>query len=135
MVLEIVSSVAGQKLPLPDTGTLQGDLTIFLQILTRALRHPLASQVIPDLLAEAARNPQIGQTLQQALQANQHEVGVLLIGRAVERGELPAATDPDVAVDLIVGPVYWHLAVARNPLPADYVPRLVTAIIAGLSTA
>ncbi|GAA2354963.1 TetR family transcriptional regulator [Catellatospora methionotrophica] len=133
MVLEIVSGLAGQKLPLPDTGTLQGDLMIFLQILTRALRHPLASQVIPDLLAEAARNPQIGEKLQHALRANQHEVGALLIGRAVERGELPADTDPDVAVDLIVGPVYWHLAVTRNPVPADYVPRLVSAIIAGLS--
>ena len=36
-----------------------------LQVVAHALRHPLASQIIPDLLAEAARNPQIAQTLQQ----------------------------------------------------------------------
>ncbi|WP_155368900.1 TetR/AcrR family transcriptional regulator [Catellatospora vulcania] len=133
MVLEIVAGVAGRKLPLPDTGTLSGDLTVFLQILTIALRHPLASQIIPDLLAEAARNPEIAQTLQQALRANQHEIGSLLVGRAIERGELPEGADPDLAVDLIVGPIYWRLTVNRDPLPPDYVPRLVTAVIAALS--
>ncbi|GAA1361991.1 TetR/AcrR family transcriptional regulator [Catellatospora chokoriensis] len=133
MVLEIVAGVAGRKLPLPDTGTLTGDLTVFMQILVIALRHPLASQIIPDLLAEASRNAEIAQTLQQALRANQHEIGTLLVGRAVERGELPAGTDPDLAVDLIVGPIYWRLTVNRDPLPTDYVRRLVDAVIAALS--
>ncbi|GIF97227.1 TetR/AcrR family transcriptional regulator [Catellatospora citrea] len=133
MVLEIVAGVAGRKLPLPDTGTLTGDLTVFMQILVIALRHPLASQIIPDLLAEASRNAEIAQTLQQALRANQHEIGTLLVGRAVERGELPTGTDPDLAVDLIVGPIYWRLTVNRDPLPTDYVKRLVDAVIAALS--
>lgn len=132
LVLEIVSRVAGKSLPLPDIGNLIGDLEVLLRIVARALRHPLASQIIPDLLAEAARNPQIAQTLQQALRANQRDVGILLIDRAVGRGELPAGTDPDVAVDLIVGPIYWRLAVARTSLPEDYLPRMAAAIAAGL---
>ncbi|MEO3926553.1 TetR/AcrR family transcriptional regulator [Micromonosporaceae bacterium B7E4] len=132
MVLEIVSRVAGQSLPLPDTGSLRGDLEVLLRILARALRHPLASQIIPDLMAEAARNPQIAGTLEEALRANQRDIGILLLGRAVDRGELPSGADPDEAVDLIVGPLYWRLAVARTPLPEAYVPRLAAAIAAGL---
>ncbi|MGI5152500.1 TetR/AcrR family transcriptional regulator [Plantactinospora sp. CA-294935] len=132
LVLDIVTRVAGQSLPLPDTGSLMGDLEVLLRIVARALRHRLASQIIPDLLAEAARNPQIAQTLQQALRANQRDVGILLIDRAVGRGELPAGIDPDVAVDLIVGPLYWRLAVARTTLPEDYLPRMAAAIAAGL---
>lgn len=132
LVLEIVSRVAGKSLPLPDTGSLMGDLDVLLRIVARALRHPLASQIIPDLLAEAARNPQIAQTLQQALRANQRDVGILLIDRAVGRGELPGRADPDVAVDLIVGPLYWRLAVARTTLPEEYLPRMAAAIAAGL---
>jgi len=133
LVIEIVSRVAGGKsLPLPDTGHLTGDLEVLLRIVARALRHPLASQIIPDLLAEAARNPQIAETLQEALRANQRDVGILLIDRAVGRGELPAGTDPDLAVDLIVGPLYWRLAVSRTALPEAYLPRLAAAIAAGL---
>lgn len=135
MVLELVSAVAGQSLPLLDTGSLRGDLEILLRIVARALQHRLASQIIPDLLAEAARNPQIAQTLQEALRANQREVSVLLVGRAVDRGELPADTDPDAAVDLILGPIYWRLAIARTPLPAGYLPRMAAAIAAALGAA
>jgi AcrR family transcriptional regulator len=132
MVLELVSAVAGQSLPLPDTGSLRGDLEILLRIVTRALQHPLASQIIPDLLAEAARNPQIAETLQRALRANQRDIGALLIGRAVDRGELPAGADPDTTVDLIVGPVYWRLAIARTPVPKAYLSRMAAAIAAAL---
>lgn len=132
LVLEVVSEVAGRRLPLPDTGSLRGDLEILLQIMAHALQHPLASQIIPDLLAEAARNAQIAETLQQAMRVNQRAIGELLIGRAIERGELPPGIDPDDAIDLIVGPLYWRLAVARTPLPAAQLPRLAAAIAATL---
>jgi AcrR family transcriptional regulator len=132
MVLEIVSAVAGGAMPLPDTGSLQSDLDIFLRFTARALRHPLASQIIPDLLAEAARNEKIATTLQEALQANQHGIGVLLIGRAVKRGELSGDVDPDLAVDLIIGPLYWRLAIARTPLNDQQLQRMTFAAVAAL---
>lgn len=132
MVLEIVSGVADQSLPLLDTGSLRGDIEALLRIVARALRHRLASQIIPDLLAEAARNPKIAQTLQDALRANQRQVSTLLIGRAIDRGELPAGTDPDAAIDLIIGPIYWRLTVARTPLPPGYVTALAASIAAAL---
>ncbi|MGN9813093.1 TetR/AcrR family transcriptional regulator [Micromonospora sp. BQ11] len=135
LVLEVVSAAAGKRLPLPDTGDLRTDLEMLYLIMTQALRHPLASQIIPDLLAEAARNPQIAQTLQEALRLHQRTVGGLLIGRAVERGELPAVVDPDTAIDLIVGPLYWRVAIARLPLdPAD-VPRMASAVVGALRVA
>lgn len=133
MVLEVVSSIAVRRLPLPDTGSLRGDLELLLHVAARALRHPMALQIIPDLLAEAARNPQIAETLQRALSTNQRDVGLQLIGRAVQRGELPAGYDPDVAVDLIIGPLYWRLAVARGPVAEDYLRRLAAAIAAALA--
>ncbi|MEJ3748158.1 TetR/AcrR family transcriptional regulator [Actinomycetes bacterium KLBMP 9797] len=132
MVLEIVSGVAGQSLPLLDTGSLRGDIEMLLRIVARALQHRLASQIIPDLLAEAARNPEIAQTLQDALRANQRQVSELLIGRAIDRGELPADTDPDAAIDLVIGPIYWRLAVSRTPLPTGYVTALAASIVAAL---
>jgi AcrR family transcriptional regulator len=132
MVLEIVSEVAGQSLAPPDTGSLRGDLELVLRIINRALKHPLASQIIPDLLAEAARNPQIAETLQGALRTAQSDLAGHLVSRAVRRGELPADTDPDLAVDLVVGPLYWRLAVARRPLPRTDLSRLAAATAAAL---
>ncbi|HEX5541275.1 MAG TPA: TetR/AcrR family transcriptional regulator [Micromonospora sp.] len=132
LVLEMVSEVASQRLPLPDTGSLQSDLEMVLAVVAQALQHRLASQIIPDLLAEAARNPQIAESLQQAMQHNQRVVGELLVSRAVERGELPPGIDQDLAIELMIGPIYWRLAVARAPLPGDHLPHLAAAIAVAL---
>jgi AcrR family transcriptional regulator len=132
MVLEAVAEVAGQRLSLPDTGSLRSDLEFVLRLMAHALEHPLASQIIPDLLAEAGRDPQMAQTLHQALRDAQKDVGVQLVDRAVARGEVPADTDFDVALDLVVGPLYWRLAVARQPLSPDYLPSLAAATAAAL---
>ncbi|MER7416104.1 TetR/AcrR family transcriptional regulator [Micromonospora peucetia] len=135
LVLEIVSAAAGQRFPLPDTGDLHSDLEVLFLLMTRALRHPLAAQIIPDLLAEAARNPQIAQTLERALRTNQRDIGGQVVGRAITRGELAPDTDLDIAVDLIVGPLYWRLAVSRTPVTMEDLPRLATAVAAALEVA
>ncbi|MEV0157512.1 TetR/AcrR family transcriptional regulator [Micromonospora sp. NPDC050686] len=132
MVLDIVSELAVHKMPLPDTGSLHDDLEILLQIVNQVLQHRLAAQVVPDLLAEAARNPQIAETLQAALRANQRNVADLILGRAIERGELSPGIDTDAAVDLIIGPLYWRLAISRTRLPSGYLPRLAAVTTAAL---
>ncbi len=132
MVLEIVSDVAGRAVPLPDTGSLADDLRLLMMIVSKALQHRIASQIIPDLMAEASRNPQIADTLQRALRTHQHAVGDKLVGQAVARGELPTGADPELAVDLILGPLYWRLAVARTPIDDDYLERLTAAVTAAL---
>jgi AcrR family transcriptional regulator len=132
MVLEIVSDVAGRAVPLPDTGSFAGDLQLLMMIVSRALQHRIASQIIPDLMAEAARNPKIAETLQKALRTHQQAVGDKLVGQAVARGELPPGADPELAVDLILGPLYWRLAVARTPITDSYLTALTAAVLAAL---
>ena len=135
MVMEIISDVAERKVPLPDTGSFAGDLDLLMMIVSRALKHRIASQIIPDLMAEAARNPQIAETLQRALRTHQQALAEKLVGQAVTRGELPEGTDAALAVDLILGPLYWRLAVAREKLSDAYLERLTAAVTAALKAA
>jgi AcrR family transcriptional regulator len=133
MVIDVVSAVAVPDAPAPGTGTLRGDLRALLGTTAQALRHPLASQIVPDLLAEAARNPDIAQTLRTALSQIQESVGEAIIQGAVARGELPAETDTRFALDVVVGPLYWRLAVVRGPLPPEYLDRLARTAAAALA--
>ena len=133
LVLDVVSEVAERRLPLPDTGSLRGDIEVLLLIVAQALQHPLAGQIVPDLLAEAARNPQIAETLGRAIHTHQRAIGEALIERAVKRGELADGADPESAVDLIIGPLYWRLTVFRTALDTDQIPLLATAITAAIT--
>ncbi|MEV6490795.1 TetR family transcriptional regulator, partial [Actinoplanes sp. NPDC051633] len=43
-----------------------------------------------------------------------------------------SSADPEVAVDLILGPLYWRLAVARGEISDDYLQKLTAAVMAAL---
>lgn len=133
LVLDLVSAIAVQGLPAPDTGSLEGDLRLLYELTSRALRHPVASQIIPDLQAEAARNPEIADALQKALREGQEGVASGIVAAAEQRGELRSGIDPDLALDLISGPLYWRSVVIRNPkLPKGYLGSLARASTAAL---
>lgn len=128
LVLDIVSALAVQGLPVPDTGSLEGDLRLLYEVTSRALRHPVASQILPDLQAEAARNPDIAEAVQKALRQGQEGVASKIIEAAEQRGEVRAGLDDELALDLISGPLYWRSVVIRSPkLPKGYLGALARA--------
>ncbi|MYS24992.1 transcriptional regulator, TetR family [Streptomyces sp. DvalAA-14] len=135
IVLEVVSALAVPGLPTPDTGTLLGDLRELLEATARVLRHPLAAQIIPDLLAEAARNPDLALAVRAAVRDTQRAVAAVVVSHAVERGELPPATDVDLALDLATGPLYWRLTTVRTAPPPGYLDALAAATAAALGAA
>ncbi|MFF4606604.1 TetR/AcrR family transcriptional regulator [Streptomyces sp. NPDC001339] len=132
LVLDVTSAVAAAGLPAPDTGSLRGDVRMLLEVASRALRHPMASQIIPDLLAEAARSPELAAALRTALHDSQEGVAAAVVARAVERGELPPDVDARLALDLLAGPLYWRLLVIRDDLPKGYLDALAGSVTAAL---
>jgi len=133
LVLDVVSAVAVLGLPTPDTGTLEGDLRLLYEVTARALRHPLASQILPDLQAEAARSPEIAEAVQKALRDGQASVASTVVRAAERRGEVRSGLDGELALDLISGPLYWRSVVIRSPkLPKGHLDVLARATAAAL---
>ncbi|MFE2303848.1 TetR/AcrR family transcriptional regulator [Streptomyces sp. NPDC059445] len=133
LVLDLVSAIAVQGLPAPDTGSLEGDLRLLYEVTSRALRHPVAGQIIPDLQAEAARNPEIADAMQAALREGQQSVASGIVASAVERGEIRGGVDVELALDLMSGPLYWRAVVVRGPkVPKGYLASLARATAAAL---
>ncbi|MBP5939258.1 TetR/AcrR family transcriptional regulator [Streptomyces sp. LBUM 1476] len=132
LVLEIVSAVAVQGLPVPDTGSLEGDLRILYEFMSRALRHPVVSQIVPDLQAESARNAEIAAAVQKALRDGQQGVANKILSAAVERGEIGRGFDDELALDLVSGPMYWRALVVRQGVDKRYPAELARATAAGL---
>ncbi|MFE9590489.1 TetR/AcrR family transcriptional regulator [Streptomyces sp. NPDC006294] len=132
LVLDLVSAFAAQGLPAPATGSLYGDVRALLEVAAHALRHPVASRVIPDLLVESARNPEISDAIKAALLDEQRGVAAVIVRDAVGRGELAEGTDPDRALDVIVGPLYWRLVVVRGGVDGGYLDEVARGAVAAL---
>ncbi|MFD3541264.1 TetR/AcrR family transcriptional regulator [Streptomyces sp. NPDC058662] len=132
LVLDLVAAFAADGLPVPATGSLYGDVRALLEVMSHVLGHPVASAVIPDLLVEAARNPEIADAVRGALLDGQRRLAEGIVGEAVARGELAAGVSPERALDLAIGPLYWRQVVVRDAVPAGYLDELARSVVAGL---
>jgi hypothetical protein len=130
----LVSSFAVAAIDVPDTGTLLGDVRQYLENGRAALSHPLARKIIPDMLAEATRNPDLAQLLGPSVREPRRAKAAQLFERAVRRGELPPNTDVELAMDLLAGPLYWRLAVMQVEVGDDYCDRLAAAVVAAIAS-
>lgn len=132
MTVALVAKKAVAAIDVPDTGTLHGDVLAYLRTARDTLSHPMVRRIGPDLLAEAIRNPELAAVLAEHVREPRRVKAAELFTRAIARGQLPAGTDPDIAMDLLAGPLYWRLAVMQLPADDDYCERLTERIIAAL---
>jgi AcrR family transcriptional regulator len=133
MAVALVSEVAVAAVDIPDTGTLRGDVRGFLANADTAMRHPRAGRIVPDLFAEATRNPELADALLAGIRDPRRTKAAQLLRRAVDRGELPEGTDLELGMDFLAGPLYWRLAVIRTPVAEDYLDRLTDRILGALT--
>lgn len=118
--------------PMPDTGTLRGDLLAALRAWMRAVTGTPAGRILVGLIAEAQNDPGLaGQWRARVVEPMRAQHRVML-QRAIARGEIPASTDTDVVLDLMYGAAYHRLLHGHRPLTDSFARAAVALIITGL---
>jgi AcrR family transcriptional regulator len=125
----LVEFLAAQ--PLPDTGTLAGDLLAALRAWTRTVRRSTTGRSLVSLIAAAQQDPDLAVAWRERVVLPARAQHRHMIDRAVERGELPPGTDTDVMIDLLYGPAYHRLLHGHLPLNDRFLKRVVAIIVAG----
>lgn len=116
--------VADHLVP-PELGDLGEELRTHLHRLTEFLTDSDAGAVLRALVGQAQHDPAVATRLRTEYLVQQRERDRLLLDRAVQRGELPADTDVDTALDQLLGPLYYRVLVTGEPAPASFTEALV----------
>lgn len=132
MVLEVLGGYATATDLWADTGSLEGDLRAFFERCVEHLANPTVARIVSDLLARIVRDAAFAKALDDRVGSVRRGRGIAMIDRAVDRGELPAECDRDLAADLILAPLYWRLVVTRGDVGPDYVDQLVAVTVAAI---
>jgi AcrR family transcriptional regulator len=118
---------------LPDTGTARGDFTEQIRRVTAFYTSGVGS-VFAQLLANAMQDPVAAEWLRERL-LDSRQLGIQqLWNRAVARREVRQDVDPDIAMDLLFGPVMWRLISGHRPLNEDEADKITDAALSGLLT-
>jgi AcrR family transcriptional regulator len=134
--LPLVMEALGELPPLQpsDTGSLRRDLVEMLRGFLRLLRSTPLVPVLLSLSAEASRDPTLARQL-RAHFARRREPIAAALQRAIGRGELPRELDPELAADLLVGPLLTRVCFTGGRLDAPALRRLVDAALDGVAAA
>ncbi|WP_067563790.1 TetR-like C-terminal domain-containing protein [Nocardia acidivorans] len=129
MAVDLITKAAVAAAEVPDTGSVRADVRAYLAAAAEGLRHPLASKIIPDLLAEAGREPALATALADGVGGARRERAAALLRRGIDRGELPGDLDIPLALDFLAGPLYWRLTVVNVPLESSYLDDLTAMLL------
>ncbi|MEU8201820.1 TetR/AcrR family transcriptional regulator [Streptosporangium sp. NPDC049046] len=109
MVVDLIDVVASRQVPVGGAGDLNGDVRAYVRAVADTLSDPAVMCIVLDLTAEAARNPELAEAFDTAIRQPRRAACERLLRSAMERGQLPADLDLDLALDLLVGLTQWRV--------------------------
>jgi AcrR family transcriptional regulator len=121
-----------EEQPLPDTGTLRGDLLAALHGWVRAVTQTPMGPMLSGLIAEAQHDPELrGAWRDRVLEPlrSQHRI---MLDRATARGEMAPGVDREVVLDLFFGAAEHRLLLGHLPMTGDFIADVVDVILAGI---
>ncbi|GIJ48283.1 putative transcriptional regulator, TetR family protein [Virgisporangium aliadipatigenens] len=130
ILLDTLADDMAQMLTPPDYRDLRRDLSEHLHRVARFLTESDAGAVYRALVGQAQHDPALAARLRTDYLSEQRARDRLPLLRGIERGDLPAGTDVDVAIDRLFGPLYLRVLVTGEPVPRAFTDRLVDAYLA-----
>ncbi|MYW64214.1 TetR family transcriptional regulator [Streptomyces sp. SID8379] len=112
--------------PMPDTGTLAGDLRAYAAQVAREITGPDGLAVLRLTVALSGTGPE-GLRLRDDFLAERSRQMQVMLDRARDRGEQPL--DALTALDHVMAPMYIRVLFGAGPLTPDYVDGLVDRLL------
>jgi AcrR family transcriptional regulator len=132
LVIDACSRISDEQ-EVPDTGSLEGDLTAILTNIGHLLGTARWSSVLPSIIDVAERDPEfaaIHRRIQHGHAAPLREV----IDRAADRGEIAATADRPTMIAGLMGPLFYRRWFSREPIDEQFVKRIVRNVISNQRT-
>ena len=124
LVAEALIERATDHIPMPDTGTIHGDLRMLLREIASYIDTAETRSRIRTLVGDAARSPAISAVLRRIFTTRFHQ-GEQVVARAVDRGELRGDIPAATIFAAFTGPLYVRLLITDQRLDDDFIDAVL----------
>ena len=125
-------SIVSSEVPFPHTGHAREDIRLHMRRLAEAFGGKMG-RTVAALIAEGQADPELAEALRSRWLSVRRTEAKEILELGIERGELREDLDPDVAVDVLYGPIYYRMLVGHGPLDKDFTDALSDHIFAGFT--
>jgi AcrR family transcriptional regulator len=113
--------------PLPDTGTLRGDLVAWFTVMAEATTGA-DGPLLAGLVMAMHTDPELAAEL-RTLRASKAPMAETICARALARGELRPGYRADLIDEIVPGQLFMHSFALGGPLDSAFIDHLVDDII------
>jgi len=135
LVVHALRCVTAKREMVPDTGTVRGDLVAYLTHMLHKVRGSEAGRIMPGLLAELSRNPELAAAFRQGFVEPRRAEVAGALRRGIERGELRPDFDVDLVVDLGSAVFHHRMMLTGMPIDDGLPERLADLLLRGIAAA
>jgi AcrR family transcriptional regulator len=130
LVIDALTDHVATQIPVPDTGAIETDLRdLARSLVTMVASDPADGAWMAALASDAARIPEIAEVKRLFYQDRFRRAGVV-VTRAIERGQLPAGTDPGEVLRSLIAPIHLRLLVTAEPVDEAVADRAAQVALA-----
>jgi hypothetical protein len=130
LIVDALLRHSEQRLPIPDTGSLRGDLVAFARSLVRHLNSASGRAALRSLAA-ATTDGEILAARQQFWD-RRYEIVRVMLDRAVDRGELRGDVDRRLALEALIGPLHLRALLNDEPIDSRLPERVADLLLEGV---
>ncbi|BCJ27251.1 TetR/AcrR family transcriptional regulator [Actinocatenispora sera] len=129
LAADLLRDMADQSVPRSDHGSLAADLRANARLVVSTLTDARQGALFTALIAAAAGNPATAEALHGFYRRRIDEWAGCVVA-AIDRGEVPAGTDPREVVAAVSAPLYYRLLNTGEPLSEAVADRAAAAVTA-----
>ncbi|MGY2009238.1 TetR-like C-terminal domain-containing protein [Nocardia gipuzkoensis] len=131
LLLDALLSRVAEEIPLPDTGSLRGDLERFMTDLIRFAGTPSGRALIRGTVI-AESDPEV-EAIRREFWVRRLSSSEEIVRRAIARGDVAATVDPRLTMLTLGGLVHLHVTQLGAELPPGLARDAVDMVLTGIT--
>ncbi|PQZ47695.1 TetR family transcriptional regulator [Ochrobactrum sp. MYb15] len=125
LVVDMVLDIADGFVPVPDTGTLDGDLRAYMAHIIAMLADPAAMPLLRALFAASMEGDEDVRTSLAEIWNERFTNAYIMIDRAIERREVKPTIERERVLEALVSPIWFRTFVRRAPLDEKFMNLVI----------
>ncbi len=121
---------AHQEVPIPDTGTLEGDLQALAHDVVANIGSRSGGAMTRAIVSAAAGSEDLTEAM-HGFWSERLALTESVVERAIERGELPSSADANLIIEALIGPLWVRLLLTGEPIDEGLADRVAELVCSG----
>ncbi|MFW3385571.1 UNVERIFIED_CONTAM: TetR/AcrR family transcriptional regulator [Kocuria sp. CPCC 205274] len=133
LALAVLFDMVGEVSTRPYARDTATELVALVDRTVELLGTSLVGPVMQGLVSEVAADAELARAYRERVVSRRRADVDELVARGVSRGELRSDLDPEMVMDLLLGPVYYRFFLSGAPLDEDFGTQLVGTLLPSLA--